>query len=74
MYYLFIIIIFIYYLLLTYCITVVFSSIQELYERGPKQACRLHGKLELNKVAGNFHVTAGKTLPLLRGHAHIAAL
>jgi hypothetical protein len=24
-------------------------------------------------VAGNFHVTAGKTLPLLRGHAHIAA-
>jgi len=27
----------------------------------------------LNKVAGNFHITAGKTLPLPRGHAHIAA-
>ena len=37
------------------------------------RSCRLHGTLELNKVAGNFHITAGKTLPLPRGHAHIAA-
>ena len=26
------------------------------------------------KVAGNFHVTAGKSLPLMRGHAHLAAM
>jgi len=27
----------------------------------------------LNKVAGNFHITAGKSVPLLRGHAHLTA-
>ena len=25
-------------------------------------------------MAGNFHVTAGKSLPLMRGHAHLAAM
>ena len=25
-------------------------------------ACRIHGSLTLNKVAGNFHVTAGKVI------------
>ena len=29
-----------------------------------KDACRVHGTLTLNKVAGNFHVTAGKVHPL----------
>ncbi|XP_069958736.1 endoplasmic reticulum-Golgi intermediate compartment protein 2 isoform X1 [Cherax quadricarinatus] len=37
-----------------------------------KDACQLHGSLEINKVAGNFHITAGKTIPLPRGHAHLA--
>ncbi|CAL8090377.1 unnamed protein product [Orchesella dallaii] len=46
---------------------------KERFARGAATACRLHGSLELNKVAGNFHITAGKTLPLPRGHAHIAA-
>ncbi|CAD5113396.1 DgyrCDS2568 [Dimorphilus gyrociliatus] len=36
-------------------------------------ACRIHGTLEINKVAGNFHVTAGKPVPVIpRGHAHFA--
>lgn len=37
-------------------------------------ACRLHGVLTLNKVAGNFHVTAGKSLSLPRGHIHLNML
>lgn len=38
-------------------------------------ACRIHGMLTLTKVAGNFHVTAGKVLPLpMRAHAHIAPM
>ncbi|XP_047998478.1 LOW QUALITY PROTEIN: endoplasmic reticulum-Golgi intermediate compartment protein 2-like [Leguminivora glycinivorella] len=37
-------------------------------------ACRLHGILTLNKVAGNFHVTAGKSLHLPRGHIHLNML
>lgn len=37
-------------------------------------ACRLHGVLTLNKVAGNFHITAGKSLHLPRGHIHLYML
>ena len=36
-----------------------------------KDACRVHGSLTLNKVAGNFHVTAGKVLPIAGAHAHM---
>lgn len=36
-------------------------------------ACRIYGSLDVNKVAGNFHVTAGKSLSLPRGHIHISA-
>lgn len=39
----------------------------------PKDACRIHGNLILNKCAGNFHITAGKSLHLPRGHIHISA-
>jgi hypothetical protein len=35
-------------------------------------ACRLYGTLTVNKVAGNFHVTVGKHIPLPIGHAHIS--
>ncbi|XP_068249423.1 endoplasmic reticulum-Golgi intermediate compartment protein 2 [Palaemon carinicauda] len=38
----------------------------------PTDACQLTGSLGINKVAGNFHITAGKTIPLPRGHAHLA--
>ena len=34
-------------------------------------ACRVHGTLTLNKLAGNFHVTAGKVLPIMGAHAHM---
>ncbi|CAH1113292.1 unnamed protein product [Psylliodes chrysocephalus] len=37
----------------------------------PHDACRVYGTLVLNKVAGNFHITAGKSLHLPRGHVHI---
>ncbi|XP_077994203.1 endoplasmic reticulum-Golgi intermediate compartment protein 2-like [Glandiceps talaboti] len=41
--------------------------------KDPPSACRIHGSVELNKVAGNFHVTIGKSIPHPRGHAHLAA-
>ncbi|XP_058842224.1 endoplasmic reticulum-Golgi intermediate compartment protein 2-like [Acipenser ruthenus] len=40
----------------------------------PPNACRIHGHLYVNKVAGNFHITVGKAIPHPRGHAHLAAL
>lgn len=36
-------------------------------------ACRFYGTLVVNKVSGNFHITAGKSIPFPRGHAHLAA-
>ncbi|KAL1516269.1 hypothetical protein ABEB36_000188 [Hypothenemus hampei] len=39
----------------------------------PYDACRIYGSLILNKVAGNFHITAGKSISLPRGHIHISA-
>lgn len=39
----------------------------------PFDACRIYGSLILNKVSGNFHITAGKSLNLPRGHIHISA-
>lgn len=42
---------------------------------GPPDACRIHGSLTVNRVAGNFHITAGKSIPVIpRGHAHLALL
>ncbi|EEZ99853.1 endoplasmic reticulum-Golgi intermediate compartment protein 2 [Tribolium castaneum] len=43
------------------------------YPNRPHDACRIHGSLILNKVSGNFHITAGKSLNLPRGHIHISA-
>jgi len=37
-------------------------------------ACRIYGGIDVNKVAGNFHITAGKSIPHPRGHAHLSAL
>ncbi|KAG5306157.1 ERGI2 protein, partial [Acromyrmex insinuator] len=53
-----------------------------LYSEMPKRsyvpdyapnACRVHGSLNINKVAGNFHITAGKSLSVPHGHIHISA-
>ncbi|KAL7018189.1 hypothetical protein ACKWTF_010662 [Chironomus riparius] len=40
----------------------------------PYDACRIHGSLKLNKVAGNFHVTQGKSLHFPQGHLHLNIL
>lgn len=46
---------------------------REDLKTGVPDACRIHGSLEVSKVAGNFHITAGKSVPVIpRGHAHIA--
>lgn len=37
-------------------------------------SCRFHGTITVNKVAGNFHISAGKYLPLPVGHAHISMM
>lgn len=38
----------------------------------PYDACRVHGTLKLNKVAGNFHITQGKSLHFPgQGHLHL---
>lgn len=39
----------------------------------PHDACRIYGSLILNKVSGNFHITAGRSLNLPRGHIHFSA-
>ena len=36
-----------------------------------KTACRLHGAMEVKKVAGNFHITVGRTVAHPHGHAHL---
>jgi len=42
---------------------------------GKADACRFHGSLTVNKVAGNFHITAGKSVPVFpRGHAHLSMM
>lgn len=40
----------------------------------PTDACRITGELELNKVAGNFHITLGKSLSVPGGHIHLQQL
>lgn len=37
----------------------------------PRDACRIHGSLSVRKVAGNFHVTTGRSVPHPQGHAHL---
>lgn len=39
-----------------------------------QNACRIHGLIYVNKVAGNLHITLGKPVTTLRGHAHFAPL
>lgn len=34
----------------------------------------MHGSLTLNKVAGNFHITGGKSIQFASGHIHITSL
>lgn len=43
-------------------------------DNGDSDSCRLHGTLIVNKVSGNFHIAAGKYLPLPIGHAHLSLI
>ncbi|ELU08142.1 hypothetical protein CAPTEDRAFT_19918 [Capitella teleta] len=48
---------------------------REDHPQTPKNGCRFYGTLDVNKVAGNFHITAGKSVPLnIGGHAHMAMM
>lgn len=38
---------------------------------GAKSSCRIHGAMEVKKVAGNFHITVGRSIPHPQGHAHL---
>jgi hypothetical protein len=40
--------------------------------QAPPDACRVHGTMPVNKIAANFHITAGKSIHHARGHAHMA--
>lgn len=60
------------------CVSILARLCTILFFRSQKpdylpNACRIHGSLNLNKVAGNFHITAGKSLSLPQGHIHISA-
>ncbi|XP_054712865.1 endoplasmic reticulum-Golgi intermediate compartment protein 2-like [Uloborus diversus] len=49
-----------------------FPTGHNIHNKDP-DACRLRGSLVVNKVSGNFHITAGKHIPHPAGHAHISA-
>lgn len=36
-----------------------------------KSSCRIHGAMPVKKVAGNFHITVGRTINHPQGHAHL---
>ena len=38
---------------------------------GEGGACRLHGSFTVKKLAGNFHITTGRSVPHPQGHAHL---
>lgn len=38
-----------------------------------QDSCRVFGHVDINKVAGNFHITAGQAIPHPQGHAHLNA-
>uniref|UniRef100_H2Z4S0 Endoplasmic reticulum vesicle transporter C-terminal domain-containing protein n=1 Tax=Ciona savignyi TaxID=51511 RepID=H2Z4S0_CIOSA len=42
--------------------------------KGKADACRFYGNLPLNKVAGNFHIVAGKPVQIFGGHAHMSLM
>ena len=35
------------------------------------KGCRLHGSFSVNKLAGNFHITTGRSVSHPQGHAHL---
>lgn len=51
-----------------------FKSLDIPSEPVPKtqaSSCRIHGSINVKKVAGNLHVTIGRSVPHPQGHAHL---
>ena len=44
---------------------------REVEPNYPKDACRINGTLEIEKVVGMFHILGGKMLNIMGQHAHI---
>ena len=44
---------------------------REMTPPRPKDACRIHGTFELNKISGNFHIIYGKSISFFGNHAHL---
>ncbi|XP_043914840.1 endoplasmic reticulum-Golgi intermediate compartment protein 2-like isoform X1 [Protopterus annectens] len=44
----------------------------EVLAVGSHNACRIYGSLKINKVAGNFHITLGRSIALRSAHAHLS--
>ena len=45
----------------------------DLHKFATHDSCRLHGHIDVNRVAGNFHITTGQSVPHPHGHAHLNA-
>ena len=51
-----------------------FRSLKIPNDPAPKteaSSCRIHGSMYTNKIAGNLHVTIGRSVPHPQGHAHL---
>jgi hypothetical protein len=44
---------------------------RELIPARARDACRIHGTFELNKISGNFHIITGKSISFFGNHAHL---
>lgn len=47
---------------------------REIVPNYPKDSCRIHGSLDLNKVLGLFHILAGKPVNIMGQHGHALKL
>ncbi|KJE94807.1 hypothetical protein CAOG_05384 [Capsaspora owczarzaki ATCC 30864] len=43
-------------------------------QEGTPDACRLHGSVSADKIAGNFHIIAGAAVEVPGGHAHMGQM
>ncbi|XP_041074627.1 endoplasmic reticulum-Golgi intermediate compartment protein 2-like [Polyodon spathula] len=46
---------------------------REIKPADPPNACRIHGSIQVNKVAGNFHISLGKPLSVSEVHMHLSS-
>ncbi|XP_006004395.1 endoplasmic reticulum-Golgi intermediate compartment protein 2 [Latimeria chalumnae] len=46
---------------------------REVESTSSHNACRIHGSIFVNKIAGNFHITLGRSFALPAAHAHLSS-